>query len=217
MSATTTTVSPTKVITPFGMLSYPHFFVPQKADDATKKDKYSGTLVLFPAGADLSRFEDPAIVAALQNADLTPLKAAMLAAAKAKWGDKAEGMIRNGQLKNPFRKEGDAYGTVMKEKGYPDGCVFINCRSNNGPQVVDRTNQPVPATEADKIYPGLIGRMSINAFAYDTSGNKGVAFALNNFQKWLDGPRLDGRVAAKDEFEADLTAAPAALDDLFGV
>ncbi len=216
--STTTDVSTTKVVTPFGMLSYPHFYVPQKADDPSKKDKYSASLVLFPAGADLSRFEEhAAIVAAVQNADLTKLKAAMLAAAKGKWGDKAEAMIRAGQLKSPFRKDGDAYGTVMKDKGYPEGCVFINCRSNNAPQVVDRTNQPIPASAADQIYPGLIGRLSVNAFAYDTSGNKGVAFALNNFQKWLDGPRLDGRTAAKDEFEADLTAPPAALDDLFGV
>jgi len=58
-------------------------------------------------------------------------------------------------------------------------------------------------------------RASVTAFAYDRPESKGVSFGLNNIQL-LDGttPRLDGRKAAEDEFEADASMQPASLDDV---
>lgn len=48
------------------------------------------------------------------------------------------------------------------------------------------------------------------------NGNNGVSFSLGNLQKVADGPRMDGRLSAADEFTA--TERPSAdisdLDDL---
>lgn len=52
----------------------------------------------------------------------------------------------------------------------------------------------------------------MTAFAYDMPTSKGVSFALNNVQKLGDGKRLDGRVAATDDFEA-LESEPASMGD----
>lgn len=211
----------TKIKTPVGILSYPHLFTPQASKEPGKKAKYSATIILFPPGADLSRFDEyPALKEALKDADLKPMVAAAAAAAKARWGDKAEGMMRSGQLKSPFRKEGDVHGTVMKEKGYPEGCVFLNLRSDNRPQIVSRfpgaDGKAQIITDETLIYPGCLVRLSGRAFGYDNSGNKGIAFGLNNVQKWADGPRLDGRAAGQDEFDADLKSAPEELGDVMG-
>jgi hypothetical protein len=48
------------------------------------------------------------------------------------------------------------------------------------------------------------------------NGNNGVAFSLGNLQKIKDGPRMDGRLSAADEFtaEAKPTADISDLDDL---
>jgi len=64
------------------------------------------------------------------------------------------------------------------------------------------------------MYPGAGVRASVSAFAYDSNGNKGVSFALNNMQKVSEGERLDGRAAADDEFTADLSSAPADISGL---
>jgi hypothetical protein len=60
-------------------------------------------------------------------------------------------------------------------------------------------------------------RASLRAFAYDTNGNKGVSFGLNNIQKLGEGQRLDGRKAATDEFDADLSQAPADISAVAGL
>lgn len=182
-----------RVITPKAILSYPHLFSPQ-APPGGGKAKYSACLI-FEKGTDLSA-----------------LKKAVLDAAVTKWGaDKAPGMIRAGQLRLPFREDWEA-------KGYPEGAVFLNVRTEQQPGIVSiypgPDKKPLPITEEKEIYPGCYVRASINPFAYDTQGNKGVSFALNNIQKLADGPRLDNRRAAEDEFEADMSAAPADLSDL---
>jgi len=48
----------------------------------------------------------------------------------------------------------------------------------------------------------LIDDRSLNAFAYDRAGNRGISLGLNNIQKLADGERLDGRLKAEDDFEA---------------
>jgi hypothetical protein len=53
-----------------------------------------------------------------------------------------------------------------------------------------------------QLYAGARVRAAINAYAFDTQGNRGVAWGLNNLQKMGDGPRLDNRKSAQDQFEA---------------
>jgi hypothetical protein len=205
-----------KVITPVAILSYPHLDKPvQGTDDEGKpqgKPKYSCALV-FPAGTNLDA-----------------LKKAALAVAEVKWPGKVGQMIAEHKASlaagGPFKFR-LPFRTDAKE-GYPEGCTFINVRSEQAPQCVylnavagDTSEKPKPEKiPQDKItevlYAGAKVIASIVAFAYDVKGNKGVSFALNNIQKRGEGERLDNRVAAEDEFTPDLSAAPADIDALLG-
>jgi hypothetical protein len=189
-------VDPLLVITPKAKLSYPHLDKAQPGQKAGDKAKYSSTLVFAP------------------GTDLKELEAAVMAAAEEKWPGKSVEMFRIQALRSPFRKDAEA-------KGYEAGSIFINVRSEQKPGVVylhaGADNKPaiVPDEKIkEELYPGSFVRAQIRAFPYDSQGNKGVSFALNNIQKMGDGPRLDNRVAATDAFEADLNAAPAELKGL---
>ena len=185
----------TKVITPTATLSYPHLDIPQKDDKG--KLKYSCCLVFAP-GSDLSKLE-----------------AAVFAAAEEKFPGKGREMLVKQILKSPFRKDAAA-------KNYPDGSIFVNVRTEQKPGCVypyadPQTKKParVPDEKVKEVfYPGAQVLASLRAFTYDVSGNKGVSFALNNVQFIGDGKRLDSRVDAVDEFEADLNAAPADISSL---
>jgi Protein of unknown function (DUF2815). len=56
-------------------------------------------------------------------------------------------------------------------------------------------------TDAEEIYSGMYGRVSLNFFAYNTNGNKGISCGLNNVQKTKDGAKLGGgKTNAQDDF-----------------
>jgi len=183
-----------KVISPEATISYPHIFEPQTPPGATDA-VYSCALV----------FAD--------DADITELKAAAQIVAKGEWGDKTAELIKSGKVKMPFRTDG-------VEKGYPEGSIFINVKSRKQPGVVSiyagPDGKPAILTDPNEIYPGAVVRASLRAYTYDTNGNRGVSFSLNNIQKIKDGPRMDGRLSAADEFTAEPrpTADISDLDDL---
>ena len=189
------TTSNKRIITPRAMASFPKLFkaVPGPSGG---EPKFSIQLV-FVAGTDLS-----------------VLQQAVVAAAEAKYGDKALDMIRNKTLRMPFRDDGHRWG-------YPEGATYITARSSQRPGIVYRDLSPI--TEADQqagnefeVYPGCQVLAHVTAFTYDKAGNKGVSFAINNVQKVGEGERLDSRVSAADAFEADMSEAPpAAMDKLF--
>lgn len=196
----------TKVMTGPAMLSYPHLDVAQAAQEG-QKAKFSCALVFGP------------------EANTFPLAAAAEAAAVAKFGATISlpggakmattEALAKGILKSPFRRDAEA-------KGYKAGSMFINVRSDQKPGAVYSYPGPdgvhpaiVPADNVkEDLYAGCSVRASLTAFGYDTSGNKGVSFALNNVQKLADGERLDGRVKAENEFDADLSQTPADLSSI---
>ena len=53
------------------------------------------------------------------------------------------------------------------------------------------------------LYSGIVGRASINFYAYNSNGNKGIACGLNNLQKLADGTPHGVHSRAEDDF-ADL-------------
>ena len=57
---------------------------------------------------------------------------------------------------------------------------------------------------------GVYGRASINFYAFNSNGNKGIACGLNNLQKIKDGEPLGGKIRAEDDFATD------ADDDFLG-
>lgn len=78
---------------------------------------------------------------------------------------------------------------------------FINATSNRKPTIVDRNLDPI--MDKDEFYSGVYGRVSINFFAFNTSGNKGIAAGLQNIQKLEDGEPLAGGSTATEDFGGD--------------
>ena len=50
---------------------------------------------------------------------------------------------------------------------------------------------------------GVYGRASITFYAFNSSGNKGIACGLNNLQKIRDGEPLGGKASAESDFATD--------------
>ena len=166
--------------TPEGILSYPYLFTPQPAMDGQSKEKYSCAVVF---GDDV---------------DLSSLEAAVLAAARERWGDKAEELLNSGRLRNPLREDG-AF------KNYPFD-RFANLRTGHQPVVVSKyadpaTGKAMVITDPTQMYPGARVRVSGTAYSYDVNGNRGVALGLNAVQKVGEGERLDGKPDAGSVFE----------------
>ena len=82
-------------------------------------------------------------------------------------------------------------------------CYFINANSASAPGIVDADRQPI--IDRSEVYSGVYGRASINFYAFNSNGNKGIACGLNNLQKIKDGEPLGGKSRAEDDFatEAD--------------
>lgn len=78
------------------------------------------------------------------------------------------------------------------------GMMFINASSNRKPAIVDKDLNPIMSKE--EFYSGCYGRASINFYAFNTSGNKGIAAGLQNLQKLEDGEMLAGGSTAEDDF-----------------
>ena len=79
------------------------------------------------------------------------------------------------------------------------GCWFINANSDTAPGIVDADRQPI--ITRSEMYSGVKGRASINMYAYNANGNRGIACGLNNLQKISDGTPLGGRSCAEDDFD----------------
>lgn len=100
-------------------------------------------------------------------------------------------------LKTPLRDgDKDRKGDDAYKNSY-----FVNANSTTKPGIVDADRNPI--IDSSEIYSGIIGRASINFYAYNSNGNRGIACGLNNIQKLADGTPLGGRSRAEDDF-ADL-------------
>ena len=100
-------------------------------------------------------------------------------------------------IKTPLR-DGDM--ERPNDPAYADS-YFINANSTTAPGIVDADRQPI--LERSEVYSGVYGRASINLYAFNSNGNRGIACGLNNLQKIRDGEPLGGRTRAEDDF-ADL-------------
>lgn len=168
--------TPTKVVTGKVRLSYVNVFEPRAAQPG-QEAKYS-LCVLIPKSDKETLAKVQAAVEAAKQAGV------------ATWG----GKIPAG-LKMPLR-DGDT------ERDSPEykGCYFINCNSKQKPGVVDAAVNPI--LDQSEMYSGCYGRVSINFYAYNQNGNKGIGAGLQNVQKVADGEPLSGRSRAEDDFTA---------------
>lgn len=78
---------------------------------------------------------------------------------------------------------------------------FVNANSATAPGIVDAACQPI--IDRSEVYSGVYGRASINFYAFNSGGNRGIAAGLNNLQKLRDGEPLGGKSRAEDDFADD--------------
>lgn len=178
------------IVTPNGTLSFPTVFQPKpRAKDG--EPVYSAVLIFNP-----TQQKSPLFAA---------MKEACEAAAIREWGDK----VRMKEVKMPFRDAGEKAGSWG---GFNEGDIFISPWSKSKPGLVDKQREEIFAPE--DVWAGQTVRMSLSPYAWENTGRKGVSFALNHIQI-LDGsgPRIDGRVSARDAFNDDVSAPDGA--DIF--
>lgn len=179
----------TKVTTGKVRLSYAHIFEPHAMNEG-QEAKYSVSVII-------SKSDKETLKAIKEATDQAKKDGA------GKWGNKIPG-----NLKTPLRD-----GDVEREddEAY-EGCYFLNASSKNKPGVVDANVQPV--LDATEVYSGCYARLTLNFYAYNASGNKGVAAGLGNIQKLEDGEPLGGFTRAEDDFES--VGGNSANDDFLG-
>lgn len=78
---------------------------------------------------------------------------------------------------------------------------FINANSATAPGIVDADRNQI--LDRSEMYSGVKGRASINLYAFNSNGNRGIACGLNNLQKISDGTPLGGKSRAEDDFATD--------------
>lgn len=99
-------------------------------------------------------------------------------------------------------------GDVEREDEAYKGHYFINANSTTPPQIVDSSVKPI--LDRSEVYSGCYARVSINFYAFNKNGNKGVACGLGNIQKIKDGEMLGGKSLAVDDFTEETS------DDFLG-
>ena len=100
-------------------------------------------------------------------------------------------------LKTPLR-DGDT--ERPDDEAYANS-YFINANSSTAPGIVDAARQPI--IDRSEVYSGVYGRASINFYAFNSNGNKGIACGLNNLQKIRDGEPLGGKSSAESDFDTE--------------
>jgi hypothetical protein len=183
-----------------GIISFPNLDV-ARSGGKNSKPKFGGTIVVTKEGQ-----KTPNFLGLIEDVKEVAIE---------RFGKKGNEYPTYGGKHSTFRNDG-------ADKGYPEGSISFGARNEAQPGLVypwpEAPGSKKPAVvPQDKIketfYPGAKVRVSVKPFAYDTDGNKGVGFALHNIQ-WLGhGDRLDGRKAATEEFEADLSLTPDSLDE----
>ncbi|MBQ6646962.1 MAG: DUF2815 family protein [Clostridia bacterium] len=169
----------TKVVTGVVRLSYEHVWEPHSVNGSNPK---YGVSLIIPKS-------DTKTIAAINQAIDNAIRDGA-----AKFGGK---IPPKGALKLPLR-DGD---TEREDEAYRDS-YFVNANSTTAPQIVDRAVQPI--LDRSEVYSGCYARVSINFYAFNSNGNKGVACGLGNIQKVHDGEPLGSKTSAADDFTTDL-------------
>ncbi len=172
--------NPTKVITgPKTRWSYANVWQPKSINGGTPK--YSVSLIIPKSDTVTVNKIKSAIQAAYEEGE-SKLKGNGKSVPSLK---AIKTPLRDGDLERP---DDDAY----------KNSYFVNANSTTAPGIVDADRQPI--IDTSEVYSGVYGRASINFYAFNSNGNKGIACGLNNLQKISNGEPLGGRSRAEDDF-----------------
>ncbi len=185
-----------KVNTPKFRVAFPAVFRP-KHNDLNGKDEYS-LVALFPPLNEMDATQKTQWDKVVEAAQAALTK--KFGTNKKKWpGDPAK-------YRSPFRDQGDREKTDKETgkktlpQGYVKGATYLTLRSTQRPGVVDKQVQEI--IDESEFYGGCWAIASINAYAYDQKGNRGVSFGLGNLQKVKDDDAFGNRTKPTDDFEA---------------
>ena len=174
----------TKVITGKVRLSYVRLFEPQVTENGD--ERYSVSILIPKDDKETLRKIKAAVEAAIQDG------------IKSKWGGKLPP-----NLKKPLR-DGD---TDRPDDPAYAGHYFINASSVTKPGIAkpigkgpDGKMRFQEITDSTEVYSGCYARVSLNFYAYNKNGNKGVGAGINNVVKVQDGEYLGGRARLEDDF-----------------
>ena len=172
----------TKVLTGEVRISYEHLTAPYQSPQGGEP-KYGVTLLIPKTDTATKADIDASIRAAYEDGVAN------------KW----KGL--RPQLRNPLiydgdgvRQSGQAFGPECK------GHWVITASSKQAPGVVGIDNINVQLSPAD-IYSGMYARATINFFAFDSHGSKGIGAGLGNILKTRDGEPLSGGATAQSDFD----------------
>ena len=175
--------NPSRVLTSEVRLSYANLVTPKaNMNDPNGTPKYSVTLLIPKKDVDVKANIDSSIEYVAKEA------------VSKSWGG-----VRPPVMPIPIhdgdgvRDNGTPYGEECK------GCWVITASSKNKPQVVhlsDITTELLP----QDIYSGMYARVTINFFAYNRAGKKGIGCGLGNVLKTREGEPLAGNVSAASDF-----------------
>jgi hypothetical protein len=173
-------MNPTKVVTGVVRLSYANVWEPKSINGSA--EKFSVSLIIPKSDTKSISAINAAVNVAIEEG-------------KGKFGGKVP---NKAALKLPLR-DGDI--DRPDDEAYANS-YFVNANSNTAPQIVDRLVQPI--LDRSEVYSGVYARVSVNFYAFNSNGNRGIACGLGNIQKIRDGEPLGGRSNAEDDFATDV-------------
>lgn len=172
-------INPTKVVTGVVRLSYANVWEPKSINGGA--EKYSVSLIIPKSDTKTLTAIQKAIDAAIEEG-------------RGKFGGK---IPNKSTLKLPLR-DGDI--DRPDDEAYAN-CYFVNANSSTAPEIVDKARDPI--LNRSEVYSGVYARVSINFYAFNSNGNRGIACGLGNIQKVRDGEPLGGKTSAADDFASD--------------
>lgn len=146
------------------------------------------------------KFSVSLIIPKSDRKTLEKIRAAIQAAyeeGQGKLKDNGKSVPALSALKTPLR-DGD---TERPDDEAYANAYFVNANSSTAPGIVDADRQPI--IDRSEVYSGVYGRASINFYAFNSNGNRGIACGLNNLQKIRDGEPLGGKSRAEDDFATE--------------
>ena len=186
----TQTVKTNHFVTGNARLSYVHLNAPY-AHQIGGEAKYSVTVLVPKTDTKTKAHIDAAIQAATQ-----------LGISKQWNGAKPPVLATPLYDGDGVRPNGEAFGAECK------GCwVFTaSSKADRKPRIVNSQVQDI--IDPNEIYSGIYGRVGVDAYPYNVSGKRGIAFGLTNVQKLTDGEPLGSVITAEDDFGEPVSINP---------
>lgn len=180
MSNEQKTVPSTRVVTGKVRLSYVNVFKARAISDG-QEPKFSVSLIIPKSDKETLAKVNAAIDEAIKQG-------------KEKLAVKG---VLPKNIKTPLR-DGDE--ERADDEAYANS-YFINANNTKKPIVVDKEKNEI--VDPLELKSGDYGRVSINFYAFNANGNKGIAASLQNIQKLKDGEPLGNSISADVDFGDD--------------